>query len=76
MKPKAPAVGAGSPPREKPAHPSTRQRKLRAVLRKGLGLSPAELKDSLWPGYAETYRTEQFTTLQEPRSAYGQRRAG
>jgi hypothetical protein len=75
MKPKAPSVGAGPPPREKPARPSARNRKLRAVLCHGLSLSPAELRDSFWPGYAETYRTEQITSLQEPKAAYGNRRA-
>ncbi len=75
MKPKAPSAGAGSPPREKPARQPAPNRKLRAVLRRGLGLSPDQLKDSFWPGYAESYRTEQFTTLREPKAAYGNRRA-
>lgn len=58
MKPRSPADGAGSLPRETPARKRTRQRKLRAILRKGLGLPRHELAGSLWPGYAESYRPE------------------
>jgi hypothetical protein len=58
MKPPAPADRAGSPSPETPARKLTRQRKLRAILRKGLGLPRHELANSLWPGYAEAYRPE------------------
>lgn len=59
MKPPPPAAGAGSLPREGPARKLARQRKLHAILRQGIGLPPGELKHSLWPGYAESYRPEQ-----------------
>ena len=42
--------------KETPARKAARLRKLRAILKKGLGMSPKELRDSLWPGYAENYR--------------------
>lgn len=58
MKPPSPADGAGSLPKEAPARKLARQRKLRAILRQGLGLPRQELANSLWPGYAENYRPE------------------
>jgi hypothetical protein len=63
MKPHTPADGAGSLPREAPARKLARQRKLRTILRKGLGLPRHELAGALWPGYAESYRPEQPTLV-------------
>ena len=62
-------------PKETPAQKATRVRKLRAILKKGMGMSPKELKDSLWPGYAETYRSEGGFRVSEPKAPYGKRRS-
>jgi hypothetical protein len=62
-------------PKETPAGKAARIRKLRAILKRGMGMSPKELKDSLRPGYAETYRTERGFRVNEPKAPYGKRRA-
>jgi hypothetical protein len=59
MKPPTPALRAGSLRPETPARKIARLRKLRAILRQGFGLPRQELANSLWPGYAESYRPEQ-----------------
>ena len=58
MKTKATSDDAWVLPKETRVQKAARLRKLRAILKKGMGMSPKELKDSLWPGYAETYRSE------------------
>lgn len=63
MKPPRPADAVAALPRESSARKIARQRKLRAILSKGIGLPRHELTDSLWPGYAETYRPEQSTLV-------------
>jgi hypothetical protein len=43
-------------PKETPAEQAARRRKLHAILKKGTGLKPGELKNAIRPGYLETYR--------------------
>ena len=52
-----------------PLYDAARKRRLRKVLKAGLGLSPAELKASILPGYYETYR------VMEAPARYGKRRS-
>ncbi len=63
MKPKISSSDSWALPKETPAQKAARRRKLQAILKKGLGMSPQELKDSLWPGYAETYRSNRTCTV-------------
>ena len=65
MKSKLP-VGTAALPCESPARQAARLRKLRSLLRKGLGLTPPELQASLWPGYAEAFRSEPDFRVYEP----------
>ncbi len=71
MKSKLPVGDPGVLPRETPARQAARIRKLRLLLRQGLGLSALELRDSLWPGYVETFRAENDYRVTEPGSPYG-----
>ncbi len=75
MKPNISADDSRALPKETPARKAARRRKLHAILKKGMGMSPQELKDSLWPGYAETYRSDRKFTVTEPKAPYGKRRA-
>lgn len=75
MKPKVTTEETWTPPPETPAERAARIRKLRAILKKGMGMSPKDLKDSLWPGYAETYRSERGFQVSEPKAPYGKRRS-
>ncbi len=54
---------------ETPAEKAARIRKLRAILKKGTGLKPGELKNAIRPGYLETYRA-----MEDP-APYGRRRS-
>jgi hypothetical protein len=56
-------------PKETPDEKAARIRKLRAILKKGTGLKPGELKNAIRPGYLETYRV-----MEDP-SPYGRRRS-
>jgi hypothetical protein len=56
-------------PTETPAEKAARIRKLRAILKKGTGLKPGELKNAIRPGYLETYRV-----MEDP-APYGRRRS-
>jgi hypothetical protein len=71
MKSKVPVGVPGALPYEPPARLAARIRKLRVLLRKGLGLSAPELSDSLWPGYAEAFRSEHDFRVYEPGGPYG-----
>lgn len=57
------------PLKETAAEKAARIRKLRALLKKGMGLKPGELKASLRPGYYETFRA-----MEDP-APYGRRRS-
>ena len=74
MKPKISSDSSGALPKETPARKTARRRRLRAILKRGMGMSAKELKDSLWPGYAETYRSDRKFTVTEPKARYGKRR--
>jgi hypothetical protein len=56
-------------PKETPAEKAARLRKLKRILKKGLGLKPGELKNAIRPGYLETYRA-----MEDP-APYGRRRS-
>jgi len=74
MKPKISSSDSWILPKETPAQKTTRRRKLKKILKAGLGMTPAELKASLWPGYAETYRSYRKFSVGEPKARYGKRR--
>lgn len=69
MKPKTPPAETWPPPQETAAEKAARIRKLRAILKKGTGLKPGELKNAIRPGYLETYRA-----MEDP-APYGRRRS-
>jgi hypothetical protein len=75
MKPKISTEDSWALPKETPTKKAARRRKLHAILKKGMGLSPKDLRDSLWPGYAETYRSDRKFTVSESRGPYGKRRS-
>jgi hypothetical protein len=53
-----------------------RKAKLKAILSKGLGMTPEELKNSFRPGYYETYRAMPApVALTETPTRYGKRRS-
>jgi hypothetical protein len=55
-----------------------RKAKLKALLKRGLGpKKPGELKASLFPGYAESYRAQPSAPLAgaEEQASYGKRRS-
>ena len=54
-----------------------RKAKLKALLKRGLGLTPAELRKTFPPDYLETYRAMPGTTLAvaEDVAPYGKRRS-
>ena len=54
-----------------------RKAKLKALLKRGTGLKPGELKDAFLPGYAETYRAmpEAVLAVAEEQAPYGKRRS-
>ena len=56
-------------PKETPAQKAARRRKLKKILKAGLGLKPGELKNAIRPGYLETYRA-----MEDP-APYGRRRS-
>ena len=69
MKTKISSDDFGALPKETPAAKAARRRKLHALLKKGMGLKPGELKASLRPGYYETFRA-----MEDP-APYGRRRS-
>lgn len=75
MKSKVTSKHAWALPKETPAQKAARRRKLHAILKRGMGMSPKELKDSLWPGYAETFRSDRKLSVSEPKAPYGKRRS-
>jgi hypothetical protein len=75
VKPKVTSARSWAFPKETPAQKAARRRKLHAILKKGMGMSPQELKDSLWPGYAETYRSDRSFSVSETKAPYGKRRS-
>ena len=53
-----------------------RKAKLKAILSKGLGMTPAELKNAFHPGYYETYRAmPPPLVVAEEQAPYGKRRS-
>jgi hypothetical protein len=69
MKPKISSDDSWAVSAETPARKAARRRKLRALLKKGTGLKPGELKNAIRPGYLETYRV-----MEDP-APYGRRRS-
>lgn len=69
MKSKVTVVADLVLPKETPVQKAARIRKLRAILKKGTGLKPGELKNAIRPGYLETYRV-----MEDP-AQYGRRRS-
>ena len=68
MKPKTSSDDSWTLPKETPAERTARRRKLKRILKKGLGLKPGELMNAIRPGYLETYRA-----MEDP-APYGRRR--
>ena len=56
MKSKVPSLAAGYLTSELPDRKIAPQKKLRIILRHGLGLPSSELKECFWPGYVESFR--------------------
>ena len=54
-----------------------RKAKLKALLKRGLGLKPEELKKTFPPDYLETYRAMPGVdfAVAEPQASYGKRRS-
>ena len=69
MKPKISSPDSWALPKESAAQKAARRRKLHALLKKGMGLKPGELKASVRPGYYETFRA-----MEDP-APYGRRRS-
>ncbi len=69
MKPKISSAETWTPPKETPTQRAARRRRLKKILKAGLGLKPCELKNAIRPGYLETYQA-----MEDP-APYGRRRS-